>query len=125
MGFLRAERGLDDIPMPDGSPLPLSAVKAILRTIGPSRVYGFLNLVKKGMDTEEKFLYYYTLQLIRGYDLFLYVPSLTDDMMKKLFFFKGDGNDPARIIAMGVKKLGKQATVAVFPHGGSTFPIMA
>jgi nickel-dependent lactate racemase len=124
MGFLRAERGLDDIPMPDGSPLPLPVVKAILRRMGPSRVYGFLNLVKKGMDIEEKFLYYYTMQLIRGYDLFLHVPSLTDGTVKKLFFFKGACDDPARIIAMGVKKLGKKATVAVFPHGGSTFPIV-
>lgn len=124
MGFLRAERGLDDIPAPDGSPLPLPVVKMILRRIGPSRVYGFLNLVKKGMDMEEKFLYYYTMQLIRGYDLFLYVPSLSDGLVKKLFFFKGVCDDPSRIIAMGVKKLGKKATVAVFPHGGSTFPIV-
>lgn len=124
MGFLRADRGLDDIPMPDGSPLPLPAVKAILRAIGPSRVYGLLNLAKKGLDIEEKFLYYYTLQLVRGYDIFLYVPSLTDEIVKKLFFFKGECSDPARVIAMGVKKLGKQATVAVFPNGGSTFPIL-
>jgi nickel-dependent lactate racemase len=124
MGFLRAERGLDDIPMPDGSPLPLPMVKTILQAIGPSRVYGFLNRVKKGMNIEEKFLYYYTLQLVRGYDIFLYVPSLTDGIVKKLFFFKGDCSDPARVIAMGVKKLGKHATVGVFPHGGSTFPIL-
>ncbi|MFZ5565329.1 MAG: nickel-dependent lactate racemase [Thermodesulfobacteriota bacterium] len=124
MGFLKADRGLDDIPAPDGSPLPLPVVKMILRRIGPSRVYGFLNLVKKGMDIEEKFLYYYTMQLIRGYDLFLYVPSLTDGLVKKLFFFKGACDDPARVIAMGVGKLGKNATVAVFPHGGSTFPII-
>jgi len=124
MGFLLAERGLDDIPMPDGSPLPLPMVKAILRAIGPSRVYGLLNRVKKGLNIEEKFLYYYTMQLVRGYDIFLYVPSLTDDIVKKLFFFKGDCIEPARVIAMGVKKLGKQATVAVFPHGGSTFPTL-
>lgn len=124
MGFLRADRGMDDIPIPDGSPLPLPMVKAILRAIGPSRVYGLLNLARKGLNIEEKFLYYYTLQLVRGYDIFLYVPSLTNEIVKKLFFFKGDCSDPARIIAMGVKKLGKQATVAVFPHGGSTFPIL-
>jgi len=37
MGFLKADRGLDDIPAPDGSPLPLPVVKMILRRIGPSR----------------------------------------------------------------------------------------
>ncbi|MDY6822528.1 MAG: hypothetical protein SWH68_01825 [Thermodesulfobacteriota bacterium] len=94
MGFLQADKGLDDIPMPKPSPLPLGIVKKILRLIGPSRVYWFLNLVKKGMDIEEKFLYYYTMQLIRQHEVYLYVPSLTPEEMKALFFFKGYSRNP-------------------------------
>ncbi len=124
MGFLKAERGLDDIPVPDGSPIPLPVVKRILRILGPSRVYGFLNMAKKGMDIEEKFLYYYTLQLIREYELYLYVPSLTKETIKKLFFFKGVNTDPDEVIRMGAKKLDKNATVAVFTRGGASFPVM-
>lgn len=123
MGFLRAQRGLDDLPDPDGSPLPLWMVKRILRLIGPSRVYGFLNRMKKGIDIEEKFLHYYTLQLIREYELYLYVPSLSEEEIKKLFFFTGFRENPEDIIAAGTRKLGENAVVAVFPEGGATFPV--
>mgnify|MGYP006276243643 CR=1 FL=1 len=123
MGFLRAQRGLDDLPDPEGSPLPLWMVKRILRLIGPSRVYGFLNRIKKGMDIEEKFLHYYTLQLIREYELYLYVPSLSEQEINKLFFFTGFRESPEDVIAAGVRKLGENAVVAVFPEGGATFPV--
>lgn len=124
MGFLQADKGLDDIPMPKPSPLPLGAVKMILRTIGPSKVYGFLNRVKRGMDIEEKFLYYYTMQLIREYDVFLYVPSLTKEELHALSFFKGFTDDPQAVIRQGIKKIGEKATVGFFPEGGATFPVL-
>ena len=124
MGFLRAEKGLDDIPMPKKSPLPLPVVKKILRLIGPSRVYAFLNMTRKGLNTEERFLYYYTMQLIRQYELLLFVPSLGADIVKALFFFEGFTGMPQDVITAGVKRLGPRARVAVFPEGGATFPIL-
>ena len=124
MGFLRAERGLDDIPRPDGSPLPLGVIKFILRRLGPARVYGFLNRTRKNLDIEEKFLYYYTFQLIRQYELFFYTPSLTPDIIKALFFFRGFPDNPQTIIDQGRRRLGPRARVAVFPEGGATFPVI-
>jgi lactate racemase len=124
MGFLRAERGIDDIPMPKGSPLPLPVVKRILRLIGPSRVYAFLNITRKGLNIEERFLYYYTMQLIRQYELLLFVPSLTPQIVKALFFFKGFTGMPQNVITAGAKRLGPRARVAVFPEGGATFPVL-
>ncbi|MFW6334967.1 MAG: nickel-dependent lactate racemase, partial [Desulfosalsimonas sp.] len=44
MAFMKAERGLDDIPMPEDSK-PLWLVKTILRLLGPARVLGFLEKV--------------------------------------------------------------------------------
>ena len=124
MGFLRAEKGLDDIPEPMKSPLPLPVVKKILRLIGPSRVYAFLNLTRKGLNIEERFLYYYSMQLIRQYELFFFVPSLTDEIIKALFFFKGFTDTPQDVIRAGAKRLGSRASVAVFPEGGATFPVI-
>ncbi len=124
MGFLRAEKGLDDIPMPAGSPVPLWVVKGILRLIGPSRVYGFLNRTRKNLDIEEKFLYYYTLQLLRQYEMFFYVPSLTPEIINALFFFTGIRQDPQTVIDRGAQKLPPNARVALFPEGGSTFPLV-
>lgn len=122
MAFMKAERGLDDIPMPEDSK-PLWLVKTILRLLGPARVLGFLEKVKPGLDVEQKFLTYYSMQLIRAHELCFYVPTLTNEEVKALGFFESF-NDPQKVIDRGVKKLGKKATVAVFPNGGVTFPIV-
>jgi len=122
MAFMRAERGMDDIRLPEGgAPLPL--LKAILRLIGPSRVKGFLDLVRKGLGVEERFLMYYSLQLVRQYDLFFYVPTLNEAEAKAISMFV-KCQDPAEVIRRGLKKIGKRATVAVFPEAGITFPIV-
>jgi nickel-dependent lactate racemase len=122
MGFLRAERGIDDLKIPEDSK-PLWLVKTILRMIGPSRVMGFLERVRKGLDVERKFQIYYSMQLMRQYDLFLYVPSISDDEVKRMGFFMRCAS-PQEVIDIAIKKLGKNACVAVFPEGGVTFPIV-
>lgn len=122
MGFLKADRGIDDLKIPDDAK-PLWLVKTILRTIGPSRVMGFLERVRKGLDVERKFQIYYSMQLMRQYDLFLYLPSISDDEVKRMGFFVRCVS-PQEVIDRAVKKLGKNARVAVFPEGGVTFPII-
>ncbi|MFW6080791.1 MAG: nickel-dependent lactate racemase [Desulfosalsimonas sp.] len=123
MGFLRAKRGLDDIPLPDKPP-PLPVLRAILKIIGKSNTMAFLNLVKKGLNVEERFLTYYSMRLIREYRLFCYVPSISDREIRHLGFFRGC-KTPAEVIAQGSRLLKKNAEVAVFPDGGATYPEMA
>ncbi len=122
MAFMRAERGLDDIKT-DAGPVPLPVLKAILRTIGPARVRGLIEKTRGGLNVEEKFLVYYSLQLVRQYELYFYVPSLSDAEAKMVKFFVRC-MDPSDVIRRGVKKIGKRATVAVFPEAGETFPIV-
>ncbi|HPJ38218.1 MAG TPA: nickel-dependent lactate racemase [Spirochaetota bacterium] len=122
MGFLRAEHGLDDIPLPEDSK-PLWLVKSILRLLGPARVMWFLEKVKKGLNVEEKFLIYYSMQLIREYELYFHVPSLSEEEIEKLGFFVNYTN-PQDVIDQAVKKLPINARVAVFPQGGATYPLM-
>ncbi len=122
MAFLRAERGLDDIPLPEKS-TPLWLVKRILRTLGPSRVLGFLEKVRKGQNVEEKFLTYYSMQLIRQNELYFYVPTLSREEVKRLGFFE-QFPTPQAVIARARKKLGSKAQVAVFLEGGATYPIV-
>lgn len=122
MGFLRAERGLDDI-VPPADYKPLSLVKFILRLLGPSRVLWLLEKTKKGLNEEEKFLIYYSMQLIRAYELYFYVPTVGVDEVKRLGFFE-KFNEPQAVIERGFKKLGPRAKVAVFPFAGATFPIL-
>ncbi|HHM24468.1 MAG TPA: nickel-dependent lactate racemase [Bacteroidetes bacterium] len=122
MAFLRAERGIDDITLPEKS-APLWLVKRILRFMGPGKVMGFLDRVKKGLNVEERFLTYYSMQLIREHDLFFYVPTLSEEEVKKLGFFV-QCSSPQEVVARGAKKLGKRAKIAVFPEGGATFPLL-
>jgi len=121
MGFLRAERGLDDIVAPEKAK-PLWLTKTILRLLGPGRVMWFLEKIRPGLNVEEKFLLYYSMQLVRQYDLYFYAPRLSADEVRRLGFFKGY-NDPQQVIAAGRHALGANARVAVFPEGGATFPV--
>jgi nickel-dependent lactate racemase len=122
MGFLRAVRGLDDIPLPDKPP-PLAVLRTILKLVGKSNVMGFLNLIKKGLNVEERFLTYYSMRLIREYKMFFYAPSLSDTEIRHLGFFHAC-SQPEDVISMGARKVKKDAHVAVFPDGGATFPIL-
>jgi lactate racemase len=122
IGFLKADRGIDDIKLPEkGKSLRL--VKTILRIIGPSRVLGFLDLVRKGLNIEERFLIYYSLQLMRQYDLYFYAPSISREEAKKLGFFI-ISHDPQKTINIAAGKIPCNGRVAVFPEAGATFPIM-
>ena len=121
MAFMRAERGLDDI-RPQKTP-PLPVLKAVLRLIGPARVRGLIEKTKKGLNVEEKFLVYYSLQLVRQYELYFYVPALSEAEARQAGFFVRC-QDPAEVIRHGMRKIGKNATVAVFPEAGATFPIV-
>lgn len=122
IGFLKAERGLDDIVLPEkGKPLKL--VKTILRLLGPSRVLGFLDKIRKGLNVEERFLLYYSMQLMRQHDLYFHVPTLSEDEVKRLGFFIMS-HDPQETIDIAAKKIPRKARVAVFPEAGATFPVI-
>ncbi len=122
MGFLRAERGIDDIVVPEKAK-PLWLTKTILRLLGPARVMGFLEKIRPGLNVEEKFLLYYSMQLVRAYDLFFHVPSLSDDEIRCLGFFKACRH-PQQVVEAARPRLPRHAAVAVFAEAGATFPIV-
>lgn len=122
MGFLRAERGMDDITLPDKSK-PLWLVKRLMRALGPARVMWLLDKVKTGLTVEERFLTYYSMQLMREHDLFFHVPTVSDDEVRRMAFFENFPEAQA-VIDRGARALGPDAHVAVFPEAGATFPIV-
>jgi len=122
MAFLKADRGLDDVKPPDKSP-PLWLSRTILRLLGPSRVLWFQEKTGKGEGLEDKFLVYYTLQLLREHRLFVHVPTLSRDQAKSLGFFT-PCSTPEEVVRRGRKTMGRRARVAVFPEAGATFPVM-
>lgn len=122
MGFLRAERGIDDLVLPEKS-RPLWLTKRILRLAGPSRTMAVLERTAGALNVEEKFLRYYSMQLIRGYELYIYVPTISEANVRQLGAFDYI-DEPQTVMARARKKLGARATVAVFPEAGATFPIV-
>ncbi len=122
IGFLRAERGADDLVVPEDSK-PLWLVKGILRALGPSRVLWFLEHSRPGLNVEEKFLLYYSMQLTRAHNLYLYVPTLTAEEARRFGFFV-HALDPQEIVDRARRKIGRRANVAFFPEAGATYPVV-
>ena len=122
MAFLKADRGLDDVKLPEKAP-PLWLSRTILRLLGPSRVLWFQEKTGRGEGPEDKFLVYYTLQLLREHRLFVHVPTLSRDQARSLGFFT-PCSTPQEVVRMGRNKMGIGAKVAVFPEAGATFPVM-
>ncbi|MBN2158963.1 MAG: nickel-dependent lactate racemase [Spirochaetes bacterium] len=123
MGFIKADKGLDDIPLPDKLGIPLWLLKIALRLLGPSLVFTLVKLVKSDATVEELFLYYYTMQVCRQYDLFLYVPTLSADEAEALLYFE-HFTDPQKVIDRVIWKVGYFANIAVFPYGAATYTVV-
>lgn len=122
MAFIRAERGLDDIVVPEKT-APLWLSKMVLRAIGPAQVETLLKLKYPHLNVEEKCFIYYSMNMIRQYEMYFHAPKLSADTAKKMGLFVLCP-EPADVIRRGLKKLGPGATVAVFPEGGFTFPVL-
>jgi lactate racemase len=122
MGFLRAEKGLDDIKISDRT-MWLPLLKLILRTIGPSGILRALDKNRPGMNPEEKFLAYYSLQLITNHEVYLYVPSMSDDDFRKIALYRRY-NSPQETIDRAWASLGDNADIAVLEDAGATYPVI-
>jgi hypothetical protein len=122
MGFLKAEKGLDDIKISDRT-MPLTLLRLILRTIGPAGILKVLERNRPGMNPEEKFLAYYSLQLLTHHDVYLYVPSLSDSEFRSLAIYQRYDN-PQEVISRAWATVGGKAHIAVLNDAGATYPVV-
>jgi hypothetical protein len=96
----------------------------LLRIIGPSRIMGFVDRVKKQAGVEEKFLAHFSLQVCRRNPIHVFSEKLPEDIGKKTGLF-AQYSDPSRMIASVARKVPQNATVWFFPYGGLIYPILA
>lgn len=89
----------------------------------PPGFYGFWGKFDPNATIEERFILYYSLNLIREYHLLVYAPSLSDLEVKKLSTFYSF-HEPQQVIDRGAARLQPGASVAVFPEAGATFPVL-
>ena len=123
VGFLRCEQGVGDVELPPRS-LPHSVLRMLLRIIGPSRIMGFVDRVKKQAGVEEKFLAHFSLQVCRRNPIHVFSEKLPEGIGKKTGLF-AQYSDPSRMIASVARKVPQNATVWFFPYGGLIYPILA
>ncbi len=77
----------------------------------------------KGMGEEDRFFLYFALQAMRRGDLLVYAPTIPKETRANLPFVTFmDSFEAAMDYARG--KFPRKASVLVFPHGGSTYPIL-
>lgn len=77
----------------------------------------------KGMGEEDRFFLYSALQAMRRGDLILYAPTIPKATRANLPFATFVDSFEAALARARTRFPGK-ATVLLFPHGGSTFPIL-
>jgi nickel-dependent lactate racemase len=122
VGFLGCEQGIGDVDIPPKS-LPHKVLRPLLRVLGPSRIMGFVDRVKKGAGVEEKFLAHFSLQVCRRNPLHLYADNLPEWVGKKTGLFT-QYSDISRMMEAVSRKAPRNATVWFAPYGGITYPIL-
>lgn len=123
LALLACREGVGDFKM-SGSAMPRPLLKAWLRRMSREKMVKFLDRFRRDLPLEEKFLAFYALQILRRNDVLAYAPAITRREAKRLGFFRRV-EDPAELIRRARRHAPRHATVAIFPQGGVTFPILA
>jgi nickel-dependent lactate racemase len=123
LAFLRCREGVGDFKIPPRS-LPRPLMKTLVRGMSRARMLSFLERFRRDLDVEEKFLAFYSLQILRRNQLMAYAPSLGAEQARRLALFKLIA-DPQEMVRQARRRVPRRATVAIFPRGGVTFPILS
>jgi nickel-dependent lactate racemase len=117
----RAEEGIGVFGLANRR-LPLG--RGALRALAPLLVRLVPRLKVQGMGEEDRFFLYFALQAMRHCTLLLYAPTIPAEVRANLPFVEFV-DSPAEAITRAHHRLSGQAEVLVFPHGGTTYPILA
>jgi hypothetical protein len=102
--------------------LPLG--RRTLHTLAPLLLRLVPRLKLQGMGEEDRFFLYFALQAMRHCTMLLYAPTIPAGVRANLPFVEFV-DSPAEAIARARRALNGRAEVLVFPHGGTTYPILA
>ena len=116
----RAEEGLGVFGLANKK-LPVS--RGILKLIAPIILPLVPRLKIKNMGEEDKFFLYFALQAMNRCRLVMYAPTIPQEARDNLVFIEFV-NSPDEAIELARQKFSKKAEVAIFPHGGMTYPIV-
>lgn len=117
---IRAEEGVGVFGLATRR-LPIG--KKMIKLLAPIILLLVPHLRLKNMAEEDRFFLYFALQAMRSGDLLIYAPNIPVETQARLPFVTFVESLEAGV-AHASSKFPNQAKVLVFPHGGSTFPIL-
>jgi len=117
---IRAEQGVGVFGLANRK-LPVG--RKALKLLAPLILVLVPHLKLKGMGEEDRFFLYFALQAMRRGDLLVYAPTIPLETRANLPFVTFVESPEAGLAFARAKFPGK-AKVLVFPHGGSTYPIL-
>lgn len=118
--LVRADEGVGVFGLA-GRRLPLG--RRGLRALAPLLLRLVPQLKIQGMGEEDRFFLYFALQAMRHCSMLLYAPTIPPEVQANLPFVKFV-NSPQEAISQARRTLNERAEVLVFPHGGTTYPIL-
>jgi lactate racemase len=116
----RAEEGLGVFGLANKK-LPVS--RKVLKLIAPLILPLVPKLKLQNMGEEDRFFLYFALQAMCRCRLVMYSPTIPQEKRDNLIFMEFV-NSPEEAIEMARQKFPQKAEVAIFPHGGMTYPIV-
>ncbi len=93
-----------------------------LQLLAPALLPLVPKLKVKGLCEDDRFFLYFALQAMRRGELLIYAPTVPAEIHARLPFVLFMGS-PEAALARARRRFPRSAKVAIFPHGGSTFPI--
>ncbi len=117
---IRAEAGVGVFGLANRK-LPVG--RKTLKLLAPLILLLVPRLKLKGMGEEDRFFLYFALQAMRGGDLLVYAPTIPIETRANLPFVTFVESIDAGLV-YARRKFPRKATVLIFPHGGSTYPIL-
>lgn len=97
--------------------------RTALKLLAPLLLPNISKLKIKSMGEEDRFFLYFAIQAMRQANLLLFAPTIPFDIHERLPFVTFVKSVEAGM-AVAHQKFPGRASVAVFPYGGSTYPIL-
>jgi nickel-dependent lactate racemase len=122
LAFLRCREGAGDFKV-SGRSLPRPLLKVLVRRMNRHQMLSFLDRFRRDLEVEEKFLALYSLRILKRNEVLAYAPALTIEQGRRLGALRVVPN-PEEMVRRAAARAPKRATVAIFPRGGVTFPVL-
>ncbi len=121
LALLDCREGVGDFQVSRRS-LPGFILKPLVRRMTRAKLPAFIERFRRDLPVEEKFLAVYGLEILRRNDVFAYAPAITPKQAKRLGFLRTVA-EPQELVRRAAAHAPRNATVAIFPQGGVTYPV--